>query len=138
MWSAADNADRSFEPGLSRQPVPDSALATRIDQIAMGTPAPMRADVRAGVSATIESPATLPYYRDVTTGVDGSTWIEEYPVSIDAAPRWLLLDAAGRVEGAMALPPRHEPLSCTRDRCLLRITDEYDVERPALARLARQ
>ena len=119
------------------------ALALQDDEVARweeeqvaSAPAADRASVRAYL-ADMPVPELRPAYGRLLTDAAGCLWVAAYAHSMQDAPRWDVLDAAGRWLGSVDVPARFRPHQIGPDWILGVSRDALDVERLELRPLDR-
>ena len=77
--------------------------------------------------ANTEIPGTLPAYRTLMAGTDGTLWVQDY-TDDDEQPRWSAFRDDGRYLGDLDVPMGARVLDSGDDYLVLLETDELDIE----------
>lgn len=113
------------------------AMASSFEAMALDDP-----ENREMIEAYLEGmtyPETLPTASELMSDAGGHLWLRPFalPSEEEAAPRFMVFDADGRLLGEVAFPLRFDPRAITDDRVYGVWTDELDIEQVRVYALRR-
>ncbi len=116
---------------VARQEMLAQAMISLDEQALLEMRERLRAEVEDGLAEakrTIEPAGTLPAYKSIIVGSDGTIWLEDYLSPTLDISRWVLIDADFSPVGWIELQANERLLAAGSNKLVILRKDELDVE----------